>query len=274
LAEPVNKYPWLFAENTIWDKYPFLLPNIIVVVFLFSSSIIGLFYLEEVHPNFRARMDWGRTFAKAARNVFKGQASNMPEYSVIETDEPVMEMSQIASGEVQTSEEQHPEDQTLEDHNPEEYPSHTPSAFSGQVMLQILSSAILGFLKIATLAMIPIFLATPQEPIQPPVVTMKPRRSIVSVKGGFGLDTTSTSNVLLSQAIATIVSQILIIPAIISRIGPLHTYRTILVVLSFVFFSMPFAAGLPSWAGMLAILITLWAYALATGLATTCSAIL
>jgi hypothetical protein len=96
----------------------------------------------------------------------------------------------------------------------------------------------------------------------------------LSIEGGFGLDTTNTSNVLLSQAFATILSQILAIPAIISRMGALHSYRMILVLLCFTFVLTPFSAKLPTWAGMPAILLALWIYALGNGLATTASAIL
>ena len=261
LAEPVKKYPSLFVENTVWDRYPYLLPNIVVVIFLLSSCIIGLLYLEEVHPKFRARLDVGKMLANVTSNILQGRVWNADRasYSAVETDEPDVELMEIAPATVE---------------NLEETTSQLPPVFSRQVMLQILSSAILGFLKIATLAMVPIFLATPPEPIKPQTLMKKSRTSIFNIKGGFGLDTTSTSNVLLSQAIASIISQILAVPVIISSLGPLHSYRMILMLLAFIFISLPFAAGLPKEVGMLAILISLWAYALASGLATTCGAIL
>lgn len=263
LAKPVEKYPWLFAEHTIWDRYPFLLPNIVVVVFLLSSCIIGLLYLEEVHPKFQGQNDFGSIIENVMSLVTKSRArkDSVARYSVVETDDPDIELS-LTSSEIAGGSE------ALE------LVSQPPPAFSRQVMLQILSSAILGFLKIATLAMVPIFLATPQEPIDSSKVVLSARNSIWRIKGGFGLDTTSTSHVLLSQAIATIISQILAIPAIITKLGPLRGYRVALVFLAFFFSCMPLAAGLPRWAGLPAILITLWAYALANGLATTSSAIL
>lgn len=141
-------------------------------------------------------------------------------------------------------------------------------------MLQIGANAILGFIKIAMLAIIPIFLATPAEPFYSSTVSRRPRSNIFTIRGGFGLDTTGISNVLLSQAIATIISQIFAIPAIITRIGALRSYRLVLFIFSFLFLLMPFTAGLPTWATMAAILITLWIYALTNGLASTCSAIL
>lgn len=261
LAEPVKNHPAVFAQNSIWDRYPFLLPNLVVVGFLLGSALIGLFYLEEVHPKFRGRpFDAKKLFFDAASRVLPGRAwNNGPEYSAVDVDEPAIELmyaSPIRSG------------------DPEVELEIIPSAWSYQVMLQIGANAILGFIKIAILAMIPIFLATPTSPSDSPTRSRRPKSNVFMIKGGFGLDTTGISNVLLSQAIATIISQIFAIPVIITRIGALRSYRVALIILSFLFLLMPFAAGLPTWASMAAILISLWIYALVNGLASTCSAIL
>ncbi|KAH8761399.1 MFS multidrug transporter [Hyaloscypha finlandica] len=256
-----HQIPITVPPNTMWDKYPFLLPNLVVVIFLLGSGMIGFFFLDEVHPKFRAQIDIGRRLVRSFSNIFKGRAWNdqIIGYAAVESDGPSVELIQISSSE-------------LDDSESEQSKTSLPPAFSGQVMLQILSSAILGFMKIATLAIIPIFLATPlgSPQTRTPVAT----RNILSIEGGFGLDTTNTSNVLLSQAFATILSQILAIPAIISRMGALHSYRMILVLLCFTFVLMPFSVELPTWAGMPAILLALWIYALGNGLATTASAIL
>jgi hypothetical protein len=139
----------------------------------------------------------------------------------------------------------------------------------------VLSIAIQGFLKISTLAMLPVFLATPSNPNQP----QNPRdfdviKRILGGKGGFGLDTISTSKVLLSQAAVCIVGQILLVPAIISRHGPLHSYRVAVFILLCIYYLLPFTANWTSWTGIPTMLIILWVYPLTSSLATTCSAIL
>ncbi|TAQ83811.1 hypothetical protein B7494_g7861 [Chlorociboria aeruginascens] len=55
LAEPVSKYPSIFPPHSIWSTYPYLLPNLIVVLFLFTSCTLALFTLHEVHPKFKHR---------------------------------------------------------------------------------------------------------------------------------------------------------------------------------------------------------------------------
>jgi hypothetical protein len=147
------------------------------------------------------------------------------------------------------------------------------TGFTWHVILQILNAAKFGFLKIATLAMVPILLATPTEP---PIVETKGviPRSIFGVHGGFGMDTTTISNVLLAQAVAAMICQILFIPRIIAKEGPLRSCRVVVVALMILYCSLPFSANFPRWLSLPAVLVILWAYALFNGLGTTCSAIL
>lgn len=57
LAEPVKNYPSLFAPETIFDKFPFLLPNLVCAGFVAFSLICGLFFLEETHEDKQDRRD-------------------------------------------------------------------------------------------------------------------------------------------------------------------------------------------------------------------------
>lgn len=262
LAEPVKNYPSLFHEGTIWDKFPYLLPNLVVVIFLLGSCTQGLFCLEEVHPKFRDQVDIRWTLVSGIRNIFKGRGWSTHEgtYTSLRADEADVELLSPAPP-IEAPEE------------PEEKPR---SAFTRQVKLQILSVAIQGFLKISTLAIVPVFLATPSEPGQPqnPTRGFEVIKGILGIKGGFGLDTMNTSNVLLSQAAAAIVGQRKLVPRIIDRHGALHSYRPVVVILTFLYCLLPFTATWSTWAGLPTMLIILWVYAVASSLATTCSQIL
>lgn len=260
LAEPVSKYPSLFHEDTVWDHYPYLLPNLVVVVFLLTSCILGFLNLQEVHPQFRKRDDIGRAVSFGLSNLLKGRGwQDKSGYSSVSTREVGTELTQTSND----------EENVLPD-VPENKPQ---SAYTRQVMLQILSVSILGFLKIATLAMVPVFLATPSQPSES-LESSELLRSIFGIRGGFGLNSTSISNVLLTQALASILSQIIAVPAIIARKGPLWSYKVMLWILLCLYFVMPFAVGLPTWLSLPVILVVLWVYALANGLGSTCSGIL
>lgn len=228
-------------------------------MFLLNSCTIGLFCLEEVHPKFRDRADIRWTLVSRIRNVLRGRGyeGTYTSLGVNETDMELLSPASLTEA-------------------PEEPEAKHPSGFTRQVKLQILSIAIQGFVKVSTLAIVPVFLATPSQPDQPqnPTRGFEVVKGVLGTKGRFGLNTISTSNVLLSQAAAAIGGQILLVPAIISRHGPLHSYRVVGVILLCLYCLLPLTANWTTWAGMPTMLIILWVYAVASGLATTCSAIL
>ena len=59
LAMPCEAYPWLFPRGTIFEKYPFLLPNLVCVGVLLMGITIGLLFLEETHAELKSRRDLG-----------------------------------------------------------------------------------------------------------------------------------------------------------------------------------------------------------------------
>ncbi|KAI5290797.1 hypothetical protein KEM52_000350, partial [Ascosphaera acerosa] len=57
LAQPCDNYPSLFPRGSIFDSFPFLLPNLICVVILLVGITVGVLFLEETHPEKRYRRD-------------------------------------------------------------------------------------------------------------------------------------------------------------------------------------------------------------------------
>lgn len=59
LAMPCEAYPWLFSKGSIFDAYPFLLPNLVSVGVLVCGITTGLLFLEETHSQKKHRRDVG-----------------------------------------------------------------------------------------------------------------------------------------------------------------------------------------------------------------------
>ena len=59
LAMPCEAYPWLFTKGGMFDKYPFLLPNLVCVVVLVFGIATGFLFLEETHATLKYRKDVG-----------------------------------------------------------------------------------------------------------------------------------------------------------------------------------------------------------------------
>ena len=59
LAQPCLSYPSVFARDTIFDHFPFLLPNLVCVAVLLAGIVVGILFLEETHPEKKHRRDIG-----------------------------------------------------------------------------------------------------------------------------------------------------------------------------------------------------------------------
>lgn len=60
LARPCVSYPDVFARGTIWDRYPYMLPNLFSAAMVFFGVIIGILFLEETHAVKKNERDRGR----------------------------------------------------------------------------------------------------------------------------------------------------------------------------------------------------------------------
>ena len=60
LVRPCISYPHLFPPGTIWDRYPYLLPNLFSALIVLVGVINGILFLEETHAEKKSRRDRGR----------------------------------------------------------------------------------------------------------------------------------------------------------------------------------------------------------------------
>jgi hypothetical protein len=99
LAQPCVSYPSIFPRNTIFDKFPFLLPNLVCAVILGCGVTIGILFLEETHQDLKYRRDYGLEAGKwILRHLQKGPryealvdklgVAGMEEVQVLIDDEP------------------------------------------------------------------------------------------------------------------------------------------------------------------------------------------
>jgi hypothetical protein len=59
LARPCITYPNLFSPGTIWDRYPYLLPNLFSAFIVLIGVINGFLFLEETHSQKKTERDRG-----------------------------------------------------------------------------------------------------------------------------------------------------------------------------------------------------------------------
>lgn len=68
LARPCTSYPNLFSPGTIWEKYPYLLPNLFSAVAVFCGLVVGILFFEETHASKKTRRDAGVELGKRITN--------------------------------------------------------------------------------------------------------------------------------------------------------------------------------------------------------------
>jgi hypothetical protein len=62
LAKPVDSMPSLFLPGSLFDKLPYLLPNLFSATCVFIGLIIGVLFLEETHAEKKLQRDRGVEF--------------------------------------------------------------------------------------------------------------------------------------------------------------------------------------------------------------------
>lgn len=57
--EPVKNYPTVFLPGSIFERYPFLLPNLVCAAVVVLGLLIGILFLEETHDEKKSKRDIG-----------------------------------------------------------------------------------------------------------------------------------------------------------------------------------------------------------------------
>lgn len=154
LAQPCDNYPWLFQRNTLFDHFPFLLPNLVCVVVLICGIVVGILFLEETHAEKKHRRDpglqlgrwlvskcWDSSHAQIDSHVenepndtgyFDFENVPPPEYKSTESSPclgPVKESQNLSEDEVEGQKKTQP---------------GVPKAFTKQVVFNIIAYGILA----------------------------------------------------------------------------------------------------------------------------------
>lgn len=88
LAQPCTNYPTMFPRGTIFEKFPYLLPNLVCTVIVLGGLIIGILFLEETHAEKKYRHDPGLAVGKwVLGKVRKCATPKAPREKVVDISE-------------------------------------------------------------------------------------------------------------------------------------------------------------------------------------------
>lgn len=96
LADPVRNYPGVFHEGTIFDRFPYLLTNLVCAGVVVFSMIVGILFLEETHEDLKGKRDVGLEMGqwiiakfqrRSSPRVITGQKGDFSEETVMLVDD-------------------------------------------------------------------------------------------------------------------------------------------------------------------------------------------
>ncbi|KAL3421131.1 major facilitator superfamily transporter [Phlyctema vagabunda] len=254
LARPVLNYPTLFQTGTIWERFPYLLPNLVCTAIVCFGVVIGILFLEETHAEKKHRRDPGLEagkwlLAKFSRCVeikaSKLEKAEMDETAwLMEDEQPPGYRTSEGSPQLSTTASPEPQESLNLDDGRIYTPSPAPKpaatkAFTKQVILNIIGYGILAYHTMTFDAMLPTLLST-RAP-DPPQPTHLPFKFV----SGYGLDTKEIGVILSIQGLYSMVATLFLFPFMVRRLGALGLFRLITLSYPILYITTPYLVLLP-----------------------------
>ncbi|KAK0715758.1 major facilitator superfamily domain-containing protein [Lasiosphaeris hirsuta] len=254
LAKPVENIPSLFSPGSIWDKFPYLLPNLFSAVCVFIGVIIGLLFLEETHQEKRWKRDRGVELGSHLVSCIPSMKWNPARKSKGPEEQPLLGDSEEPLPGYRTSENspqlattQGPvlqESLSLAENGQMDAPrleraTRPMGIFNQDILLIIVTYGILAFHTMTFDALLPVFLST--DPPEHRIPTSLPFK----FADGFGYDTKRIGLILSIQGVYSMGSTYFLFPAIVKRMGALNLFRFISMSYPLLYFATPYLVLLP-----------------------------
>ncbi|KAI1190446.1 major facilitator superfamily domain-containing protein [Nemania serpens] len=271
LARPCVSYPSLFSPGTIWERYPYLLPNLFSALIVLVGVINGFLFLEETHGRKKMERDRGLELGDWILSKFTGfrkctesrdEKSKLADREdemqpLIDHDEQLPtyrtnENTPVNSPRLRTASVATIPQGTLDLIQPRDHVGVGISrTFTRPVILNIISYGILAFHTMTFDQLLPVFLAT-----APPKDTMETSLPLKFVDG-FNLDSKTVGIILSIQGAYQLLINMFLVPRVLSRFGALRSFRFIVVAYFLLYLVTPYLVLLPPAYRMIGLAVVL-----------------
>ncbi|KAF2874625.1 major facilitator superfamily domain-containing protein [Massariosphaeria phaeospora] len=247
LAQPAKSFPSLF-EGSIFETYPYLLPNLVCTAVVVCGLIVGILFLEETHDDRKNDKDRGREAGQwILRKVWRSEMDapmsdkdgSLDEMRSMLEDHAARSYSSTSSSPTlcssRTSMAEPP--RYCLDKEVSEAPK-LRAAFTKQVCLNIVGYGILAFHTISLEQLLPILMSRkqPKEDL---------RHMPFHFKGGFQFTPQTIGALLAVQGALQMFAQVILFPWISKRLGSLRTFWLTIATYPFLYMVAPYLALLP-----------------------------
>ncbi|EGY13984.1 uncharacterized protein VDAG_00666 [Verticillium dahliae VdLs.17] len=247
LARPCISYPNVFLPGTIWERYPYLLPNLFSAAAVCCGVIIGLLFLEETHPERKHRRDAGVELGKrftswmssnncqlTARKAEKQALLEEEQLPGYRTSENSPQLSTTSAPELNDSLDLNASSCGASDAGSE----MKSKIFTKAVVLNIISYGILAFHTMTFDQLFPVFLST-KSPVE------KEFHLPFKFVDGFGMETKEIGVILSVQGVYSMISTVFLFPIVTRRLGALRLFRFMALSYFALYLTTPYLVLLP-----------------------------
>ncbi|KAK4160767.1 MFS transporter [Cladorrhinum sp. PSN259] len=196
-ADPHESYPHLFPTGSLFERFPYLLPNLICAALLLVSILAGYFLLEETHPDMQPRI-------LLPEDTFLSE--NTP---LIETSDamkrPAVDLRDDNYGTVRGRDVNQPPKQL------------NASIFSKRIIAVVVSLSIFTYHSMTFDHLLPIFFEDDRVPMHA-LLTNAGFNPFYS-PGGLGLSLQAVGMVMAVQGIIALFMQAVVFPCLAEKVG-------------------------------------------------------
>ncbi|MCJ1390264.1 hypothetical protein MMC18_003122 [Xylographa bjoerkii] len=246
LAQPCLNYPSVFSRGTIFDQFPFLLPNLVCAIILACGVTIGILFLEETHQDLKNRRDLGLEAGKWLLQLFRREPVQLPIVdkaadgsgdevrSLLEDELPPGYRTTDGSPRMPSSRALSP---TKAELGARRKPRGVQKAFTKQVILNIIGYGLLAYHSISFDQLMPVFLSED--------ISHAPASLPFKFVGGFAMPTKVIGVMMSVQGVYSMIATIFLFPVVVQRYGTLATFQFVVMSWPILYFLVPYLVFLP-----------------------------
>ncbi|KAH8160069.1 hypothetical protein CIB48_g8178 [Xylaria polymorpha] len=253
LARPCISYPNIFSPGSIWERYPYLLPNLFSAFIVLIGVVNGFLFLEETHAQKKMERDRGLELGHWILSKLTGfRKCTVPRDEKSKLPDRDDEMRPLID-----HDEQLPTYRTNENtpaSSPRLRSASAPTITQDSLDLTQSSEHVgVGFSKTFTR---PVILNIISFATAPPKNRMEPSLPLKFVDG-FNLDSKTVGIILSIQGAYQLLINTFVVPKVLSRFGAWRSFRFIVVAYFLLYLVTPYLVLLPPAYRMVGLAIVL-----------------
>lgn len=245
-AEPAANFPNTFKPGGLFDKFPYLLPNLICAGLMAISIVAGYFCLEETHPDMQpwsTAQDLEHTSARTPLMPAQAGSQTAPvnlEQESYGTFNDVCEEAIDEEWDVKPDGTSRP---------PSFRDEHDQKTFTRRVIMLTVALGIFTYHSMTFDHLLPIFLETEKVPPGDELTAMLVRANATaasgSLAGGLGLSVQQVGIIMSINGVIALFVQAVIFPLMASWLGIWRTFIITAIGHPIAYFIAPYLALLP-----------------------------